>query len=149
MKRPVASAKPNSSVVLISDCRTWRRKYHVFNKPFVVYEDRDTGETKTRIVNRTTGGEMLNVWDLARKQYRRAIRIFRENIDGILSKRYSDKVVYRDCDISDILAIITQKGSEDDVALTIFNFIEGKNNGNSSKETSKEEFGIEITSIRL
>lgn len=137
MKRPVASAKPNSSVVLISDCKTWRRKYHVFNKPFIVYEDRDTGETKTRVVNRMTGDEMLNVWELAKKQYRRAIRIFREKIDEILGARYPHKVVYRDCCVSGILSLVNEgKGvSNNDMALTIFNFIEGYNNGN--KEEAK------------
>jgi len=129
MKRPVASAKPNSSVVLVSDIKTWRRKYLVFNKPFIVYEDRDTGETKTRVVNRTTGDDMLNVWELAKKQYRRAIRIFREKIDGILAKRYPHKVVYRDCDVSGILSLMNGKDDDSEMALTIFNFIEGKNNG--------------------
>lgn len=148
MKRPVASAKPNSSVVLTSDCKTWRRRYVVFNKPIVVYEDRDSGFTKTRVVNRTTQTEVeVNVWELARRRYRRAIRIFRETIDEALGKKYPHRIVYRDCDVSDIIALMhNHKGTEDDLALTIFNFIEGKNNGNSSKE-SKTETGIEITCV--
>lgn len=125
MKKPVASARPNCSVVL--DRRNGE-KYHVYNRSIVTHENRETGETKHLIVDRfTRSGEMVtNVWELAKRQYRRAIRIFRQEIDLVLATMYRDIPKYRDCDVSTYISVIrTMQGTNiEKVALAIFEMIQ-------------------------
>lgn len=126
----VASAKPNSSLVL--DMRKGV-KYHLHNRQVIVWEDRRTGETRTEPIGKfvTSRDYNLDVLDLAKRRYRRAIRIFRETIDAILLKVYTTVPVYRDCYVSDIIALIhSHKATKiEELSPIIFEFIKEKNNG--------------------
>ena len=108
MRKPVASSKANSSIIMV-----------VKNGKKVFY-----------VRNRLTTTELeTNIWDLAQRRYRRAIRLFRENIDFILRQEFTDIPIYRDSDVSDIIRIIRNHKSEDSLALIIKNHIENKKNG--------------------
>jgi hypothetical protein len=131
MRRPVASAKPKSSVVSVVDLKTGRQKFHILNRSIVTEEDRQTGETRHEIVDRfTSSSDMDNIWELAKKRYRKAVRDFRETIDNILKEAYTDIPVYRDCDISDIMAVIRCQMGDDlkTLAHSIHSFIEERKN---------------------
>jgi len=111
MKKPVASSKANSSIVMVM--KDGKSIYHVRNRLM-------TQEIE------------ITAWDLARRRYRRAIRIFRESIDEILRQKYSPIPVYRDSYVTDIMLVIRNHKGENDLALEIFNLI-------SSKDGSKEK----------
>jgi hypothetical protein len=104
MRKPVASSKANSSVIMVVDGKTGKQKYYVRNRLTVNEND-------------------LDVWDLARRRYRRAIRIFREKIDDMLRKECPNVPVYRDSDVSDILTLMRQG----ETALSIYRFIQDNN----------------------
>lgn len=139
MRKPVATARPNSSIVFVVDSMTGKPKYHVHNRSTVIYENRITGEYKSAMINRFVRSKTMevNVWELAKRRYRRAIRVFRDQINSILLHVYTDIPDYRDCDVSDIIALIKSLTGVniEDVALTIFNFIQTKNNGKGCCET--------------
>jgi hypothetical protein len=112
MKKPVASSRANSSIVMVVDSKDGRTKYHVRNRL-------------------TVKESHVDVWDLAKRRYRRAIRIFRERIDSVLSEVYPNVPVYRDSDVSEIITFMHSLSgvNVEDVAHSIYQLIEKKNNG--------------------
>lgn len=125
MRKPIASAKPGVSLVMTTDNETGKRKYHVSNRSVVYYEKGDN--IKCRIINNITKSHNIevNIWDLAKRRYRRAIRCYREDINSVLKVVYTDIPEYRDCDIGAIILEIMKNKSLDShsLALHIFNVI--------------------------
>ena len=125
MRKPIASARPGVSLVMITDTKTGRRKYHVSNRSVVCHEK--DGNVKCKVINNITKthNDEVDIWDLAKRRYRRTIRLFREEIDSILKAVYTNLPEYRDCDISAIMLEIrkNQSLSTEDLASCIFNVI--------------------------
>lgn len=114
-RKPIASAKPNNSIIRIQDERGLR--YHV----------RNTLTVHEVPINITMVNKLVKI------RYRDAISHHRVEIDGILGSLYgSDIPEYRDCDITPIRLVIKSMEGEDatSVAQEIFNFIKGREDGN-------------------
>ena len=132
MTKHIASAKPGNSVILTTDLETGKKVYFVSNHQIITYENRETGEIRSFTADRIMSkSEDLDIWDLAKRRYRRAIRIFRRIIDKVLSSAYKDIPVYRDSDISSIMLMIRCNRTADnrDLALTINKFIKKNKHG--------------------
>lgn len=125
MRKPIASARPGVSLVMTTDNKTGKIKYHVSNRS-VVYHEKD-GNVKCRVINNITKthNDEVDIWDLAKRRYRRSIRLYREEIDSALKVVYTNIPEYRDCDISTIILDMRRNKflSSEDLALRIFNVI--------------------------
>ena len=104
MGKPIASAKPNSSIVMVTN-----------------------GEGKVRyyLCNSVNINEGHTIWDTIGKQYRSTIRDYRHSIDSTLARVYRQIPHYKDADISSIrLLMDSMKSSKTKkVAMSIYNFI--------------------------
>ena len=132
MRTLVASSRPKSSIIMVVDQNTGKPKYHVRNKTIPVSGDELTDtlryKVKATVLYREFG---IGVLDLAKRRYRRAIRIYREKIDNVLRSNFTKIPDYRDSYISEIILLIDNQSqlSSKELALLINDFIEQKNNG--------------------
>lgn len=125
MRKPIASARPGVSLVMITDNKTGKRKYHVSNRS-VVYHEKD-GNVKCKVINNITKtyNDEVDIWDLAKRRYKMTIRVYREEIDCLLKVVYTNIPEYRDCDISTIMLEVARNKSlpAEELAFCINNVI--------------------------
>lgn len=67
----------------------------------------------------------LDVIDLAKRRYNRAIRIFRQCINRVISHSYNSTPVYKDKDVSSIMSVIKQNKNlpKKKLAIIVYQFI--------------------------
>ena len=92
----------------------------------------------------TSSENEVDIWEMAKRRYKRAIRIFRKRIDAIISEVYPTIPLYRDEDVSDLLSVMGNNKENPKLPEMLFDLIKKKEN--VRKENNKKRTGQEKTS---